>query len=177
MLDENNTTPFQVIYNNFLAKITDDLYVELTEEDTKRDLNGILVSAIPAFEFPRFALFNYDENYESFDETTLTSNVGRYEVKLTREEIDILSDLMLIEWLRRQLDSIENTRMKYSGSDFKFTSQANHIDKLIKLKRDMETTNKKKQRLYKRRKIDATSGRVTPNYSQLAGGVLNGNRN
>ena len=29
----------------------------------------------------------------------------------------------------QQLASVENTRMKYSGSDFKFTSQANHMAK------------------------------------------------
>jgi len=41
---------------------------------------------------------------------------------------------MVVEWISQQLASIENTRMKYSGSDFKFTSQANHIQKLQKLK-------------------------------------------
>ena len=36
-------------------------------------------------------------------------------------------------WVQRQVSSIENTRMKYSGSDFKFTSQANHLAKLMNL--------------------------------------------
>lgn len=178
MLDENNTTPFQEIYERFYAKLTDDLYLEMTPEETERDLIQILVSAIPSFEFPRFPLLNYDENYQYYDEAGMEASIGRYECKLTREEVDILSDCMLIEWVRRQINSVENTRMKYSGSDFKFTSQANHIDKLIKLKRDTETTNKKKQRLYKRRKIDGSTGMVTPNYSQLAGGVIgNGRKN
>nr|DAG21586.1 MAG TPA: hypothetical protein [Caudoviricetes sp.] len=29
---------------------------------------------------------------------------------------------MMCGWVQRQVTSIENTRMKYSGSDFKFTS-------------------------------------------------------
>jgi hypothetical protein len=53
---------------------------------------------------------------------------------LTDEEINILALLMKTSWLNRQIDSIENTRMKYSGSDFKMTSQANHLSKLLSLK-------------------------------------------
>ena len=41
---------------------------------------------------------------------------------LTSEEINILAILMMIAWLQRQVTSIENTRMKYSGADFKMTS-------------------------------------------------------
>ena len=44
---------------------------------------------------------------------------------LTQEEINILSLYMVVEWLGQQLATTENTRLKYSGSDFKFTSQAN----------------------------------------------------
>ena len=41
--------------------------------------------------------------------------------------------------------------MKYSGSDFKFTSQANHMQKLLALKKDYEREGFHLQRLYKRR--------------------------
>ena len=41
--------------------------------------------------------------------------------------------------------------MKYSGSDFKFTSQANHMSKLLTLKKDYEREGFHLQRLYKRR--------------------------
>ena len=45
--------------------------------------------------------------------------------------------------------------MKYSGSDFKFTSQANHMSKLLTLKKDYEREGFHLQRLYKRRKKDS----------------------
>ena len=61
---------------------------------------------------------------------------------------------MIVEWLGQQLASVENTRMKYSGSDFKFTSQANHMSKLLSLKKDYEREGFHLQRLYKRRKRD-----------------------
>ena len=54
-------------------------------------------------------------------------------VELSSEEINILALLMKQAWVQRQVTSIENTRMKYSGSDFKMTSQANHLSKLLSL--------------------------------------------
>ena len=44
--------------------------------------------------------------------------------------------------------------MKYSGSDYKFTSQANHLQKVLQLKKDYEREGFHLQRLYKRRAPD-----------------------
>lgn len=44
--------------------------------------------------------------------------------------------------------------MKYSGADFKFTSQANHLQKLNQLRNQYTTEGFHLQRLYKRRKVD-----------------------
>ena len=49
-------TKFASVYNRFLGKITDDMYMELTPEDTMRDLRSLLIDAIPGFEFPRKSL-------------------------------------------------------------------------------------------------------------------------
>ncbi|MBO5424804.1 MAG: hypothetical protein J6A25_04755 [Lachnospiraceae bacterium] len=172
-MDLSKTTPFRVIYDRFLSKITDDLYLELTEQDTYNDLQTILINSISGFEFPRFPIFNYQiVEYLNADGDEA---IGYFESVLTLEEIDIISDLMMIEWLRRQIASVENTRMKYSGSDFKFTSQANHLDKLLKTKLNFEQTNKHKQRLYKRRKINSSTGMIESNWSGLAGGAISGN--
>ena len=53
-------TKFATIYNRFLGKITDDMYLELTPEDTIRDLQNLLIDAIPGFEFPRVNLEDYE---------------------------------------------------------------------------------------------------------------------
>ena len=58
--------------------------------------------------------------------------------ELTQEEINILALLMKQGWVQRQVTSIENTRMKYSGSDFKMTSQANHLAKLLSLLKESQ---------------------------------------
>ena len=68
-------------------------------------------------------------------------------------------------WLDRQINSVENKRMKYSGSDFKFTSQANHLQKLLALKSENQRENIHAQRLYKRRKSD--NGNIQSNWSVL----------
>ena len=147
-------TSFDTIIDAFLSKITDDMYLELTEEDTLRDAKQYLLDAIPYFEFPRFALYDYDPEEEV------------YNVDLTKEEINIFAILMKQAWLDRQINSIENTRMKYSGADFKFTSQANHLAKLLNLKTENHRENIHAQRLYKRRKFRA-DGSVMSNWMTL----------
>ena len=52
-------TLFATVYNRFLGKITDDMYLELTPADTIKDLQNLVIDAIPGFEFPRKDLFNY----------------------------------------------------------------------------------------------------------------------
>lgn len=152
MPDYPNTS-FNEIYDRFLGSITDDMYVEWTREDTEKDLKNILIAAIPNFEFPRFPLYDYGED--------------SYNCHLTDEEINILALLMYNNWLQRQVASIENTRMKYSGSDFKMTSQANHLAKLINLKQEAERQAHHMQRLYKRRKIIDDKGSIKSNWSTL----------
>ena len=77
-----------------------------------------------------------------------------FDADLTSEEINILAILMMCAWVQRQVTSIENTRMKYSGSDFKMTSQANHLQKLLSLLSECHRQSHHMQRLYKRRKFN-----------------------
>ena len=88
-----------------------------------------------------------------------------FNVELTQEEINILALLMKQAWVQRQVTSIENTRMKYSGSDFKFTSQANHLSKLLSLLEESRRDSFHMQRLYKRRKL--MNGKYQSNWSSL----------
>ena len=182
-------TLFSAVYNRFLGQITDDLYLELTPEDTLKDLQNLLVNAIPGFEFPRKNLYDYTIEVKEINEDELTPDEfvlgtvwgelpgvsetprvlvdkSRFNVELTQEEINILALLMKQGWVQRQVTSIENTRMKYSGSDFKMTSQANHLSKLINLLEESRRDSFHMQRLYKRRKI-AANGAYASNWSCL----------
>ena len=64
-------TQFTTVYNRFLDKITDDMYVELTPADTIKDLQHLLIDAIPGFEFPRVNLYDYEIKTEIIDEPDL----------------------------------------------------------------------------------------------------------
>ena len=121
-------TCFTDIYNRFLGKITDDLYIELTPEDTIKDLRAMLLNVLPEFEFPRFDIYNYtidqeikyeneildddfvigllwdDESDEDDDEEEIRPprvmvEHSAFGTELTPEEINILAILMMINWV------------------------------------------------------------------------------
>ena len=147
------STPFSVVYDRFLSKATDDMYMELTPEETNALLLELLVSAIPWFEFPRVDLSRRDNE--------------QFFIALSEEEINILATYMIVEWIGQQLATVELIRMKYSGSDFKFTSQANHMHKLKDLKKEYERTGFHLQRLYKRRKADSSTGIMKSTFGSI----------
>lgn len=178
MGEQRKGTLFSAVYNRFLGKITDDMYIELTPEDTIKDLQNLLIDAIPGFEFPRQDISNYTIQVVQIKENEvldgdfiigvvwndLEENIVEtpdvlvdrscFAANLTSEEINILALLMKQSWVQRQVNSIENTRMKYYGSDFKMTSQANHLSKLMNLLETAKTESFHMQRLYKRRRLD-----------------------
>ena len=172
-------TEFASVYNRFLGKITDDMYMELTPEDTIRDVQNLLIDSIPGFEFPRVTL-DYEIKMRAIDKdsynksgfiiTDIDGNgyedSSAFVNSLTSEEINILAILMMNGWLQRQITSIENTRMKYSGADFKMTSQANHLSKLLSLLEESRRDSFHMQRLYKRRKF-AADGKYASNWGSL----------
>ena len=189
-------TSFVDVYNRFLGNITDDMYMELTPEDTIKALRTLIVDASPGFEFPRKDLYDYALETLVIDEDLVQDGdfvIGvvwdeledgeypkaqvliersHFNVELTSEEINILAILMMNGWLQRQITSIENTRMKYSGSDFKFTSQANHLAKLQSLLGETQRQSHHMQRLYKRRRTDPDTGLIESNWgNQLGYGV------
>lgn len=181
-------TQFSAVYNRFLGLITEDMYLELTPEDTIRDLQNLLINAMPGFEFPRINLYDYSiaikkvntddvtaddfvigtvwgDLDEEIENPTVLVDKSQFNTKLTEEEINILALLMKQGWVQRQVASIENIRMKYSGPDFKMTSQANHLSKLLTLLDECRRDSFHMQRLYKRRKL--TSKGYASNWSSI----------
>ena len=172
-------TLFASVYNRFLGKITDDMYMELTPAETIRDLQNLLIQAIPGFEFPR-KILDYQiltrpltansVNIQGFvvesPDGSRFEDASSFDDDLSSEEINILAILMMEGWLQRQVTTIENIRMKYSGTDFKMTSQANHLAKLLSLLAEIQRQSHHMQRLYKRRKVNK-DGYIESNWSVL----------
>lgn len=146
-------TSSEKIYERFFDKITDDMYILITEEETNDQLYGILESAIVYFRFPKFNSEDFDENGFSAD--------------LTREEIQIIATLMVIEWLKLQSNNIDLLKLKYTGAEFKIYSQANHIDKISTWLAKYEKENIDLQHLYSKRRITSTG--AVSNYHRIVG--------
>ena len=110
-------TPLQDVYNAFLSKIEADDWM-LTEEENvvTEDWRMLLNAAIMQFRYPRVSL-DYDKESAVF-----TDDLGN-------DEIQILANLMKLEWIRRCISTWDNIRQLYSDKDF---SQANFLDKLNK---------------------------------------------
>lgn len=156
-------TDFNIVYTRFYSKITDDMYMELDRVQTDALLEELLINALPWFEFPRVSL-----------QYSTIKHCFRYE--LSDEEVNIIATYMVLGWFDQQLASVEVSRMKFSGSDFKFTSQANHMAKLKELRKEYERIGFHLQRLYKRRKTDS-SGRARSTFgsimaSSVRGGII-----
>lgn len=155
-------TNFSTIYDSFWDRVTDDMYMEMTPEETREEARSLLLNAIPYFEFPKFDIFDYtllsDPDTDIEKESFLETGGGFFNCLLTKEEINILSMYMVVEWFSRQIAITDLTRMRYSGSDFKFTSQANHMAKLKVMMDDYKRNGLHLQRLYGRRTRTADGG-------------------
>lgn len=182
-------TLFASVYNRFLGKITDDMYMELTPADTIKDLQNLLINAIAGFEFPRKTL-DYTILERPTNEQTVNiqgfhietadgkgfEDASYFTSNLSSEEENILAILMMEGWLQRQVTTIENIRMKYSGADFKMTSQANHLAKLLTLLKEIQRQSIHMQRLYKRRRTSA-DGTIVSNWDVFReDSAINGHR-
>ena len=140
-------TPYKIIYDAFLAKIEEDEWTDiLNMEETEADWREILESAIPYFKFPRIKLDRDDTGFLN---------------DLDSEEIQILATLMKQEWLDRTIMTWENVKPMYAEQDF---SQANLLDKFIKLLDQTVEKANSLQRIYYR-----SIKREPFDYSKLAG--------
>lgn len=110
-------TPLQDVYDAFLSKVeADDWMLNEDIDIAREDWRMLLNSAIFQFRYPRVPL-TYDEEGTYFENT------------LSNDEIQILANLMKLEWIRRCIATWDNIRQLYSSKDF---SQANFLDKLNK---------------------------------------------
>ena len=87
-------TTFDVIYNSFTSKITDDMYIELTEAETNSMQKELLMNALHWFEFPRVDIYDFNEGLEE------------YNILLSNEEINIISTYMVVEWFGYQIANV-----------------------------------------------------------------------
>ena len=105
-------TSYETIYNRFAQKITDFKLLELSDNDVHDMLHSWLMSAVAKFRRCNADLSQRDEEIECFTET------------LSDLEIEILSILMVSEWLEPQVNSVLYTSQFFGGKEEKLWRNA-----------------------------------------------------
>ena len=101
-------TPYSDVYNTFLGKITDYDLPKFTDLDKEEILFGFMKSACVKFnKVCLINLYDRDENLKQFNKD------------LDDEIIDIISELMVIEWLKPKMLSTENLKNSLTTADYK----------------------------------------------------------
>lgn len=128
-------TPFQTIYDSFLSRIESDDW-SLPDEMyiAQRDWFQLMKIALFKFRYPRISL-DYDEENSCFNQI------------LTNDQIQVIAVLMKYEWVKRCIATWEEIKMLYSNKDF---SQANHLDKLLKMSEQVNQECLKSEAIYSR---------------------------
>lgn len=117
-------TAYETVYSSFRDKVNDYESVDLTSEQEAEILHGYLISAISKFSRLSRNVATYNETDEQFD------------TDLTLEEIDILSELMVVNWTKPRLYNSEKLRNSISTKDYSLYSPANLLAQLRELHKD-----------------------------------------
>ena len=122
-------TPYSEVFDLFLASIQDyriNRLYEQSVEDMENYLIPFLIKAITNFRKCKTDLEDRDDENRIFNQT------------LSTDEKVILSNLMIVEWLTKEVNDILSLRNFLQDTDFKTYSQANNL----KEKRELLTTMK-----------------------------------
>ena len=120
-------SPYTDVYEYFLSKISDYSFLSLSDEDIEEELLPFLRTAISRFDVCKQDLTLRDDQ------------MGAFEVDLTDMELEILSSLMLVAYLKPKVVSSDTFKLAMSDADYKIYSQANHIKEMLSLYKEMRT--------------------------------------
>lgn len=111
-------TTFSNIYDLFLVGVRDyklDKLFAISPTDLETYLQGFIMKAIPYFD-------NCKQNLEDFNSTT-----GTFNITLTLTEQNILSDLMTIQWLLKEIQDVTQFQNLLNDTDFKMYSMGQNL--------------------------------------------------
>lgn len=128
-------TPYQEVYERFMPKITDYSFIKMNQEEVEENLETYLKSSIIKFRYCD-KLSDRDELNKQFNED------------LTDEEIEILANLMCVEYLTPKLLTDEFLKQRLSSKDYQLYSQANHIKEIKDLRNQFKKESNELMVLY-----------------------------
>ena len=116
-------TPYEKVYDRFLARTTDFNLAELDDYTLNEMLKNWLCSAIVNVR-------------TSSDLSARDNDTEVFSSDLTDRDIELLAMGMTMAWLDQTLNSTELTLQFIGGKEEKYYSQANHIAELRALRED-----------------------------------------
>lgn len=115
-------THYTDIFQLFINKINDHQLISLEEEKVEQICCIYLKSAITKFKKCRTDLKRDD--------------VARCFLNILSDtEKEIIANLLIVEWLTPKVQNTTNLKQYMGDSDFKFFSQANHLDALNRIRK------------------------------------------
>lgn len=134
------------IFKRFQNKITDFKILDMDDYDVLQMMILWMDSSISKFK-------KVQTDLSQRDNETLTFSSDLLDI-----EIEILSMMMVTEWLEPQLNSELYTSQFFGGKEEKFYAQANQLEKLMTLKHDNDVACRKRLRDYGYRQFIENNG-------------------
>lgn len=123
-------TPYEKIYDNLLPKFRSYEIPLMSTEEVKDYLHDYLIPAISRFHVCRKDLTDRDDVLQ------------RFNIDLSNEEVEILTNYLLIELLDSEYIRVPSLlKISLPSSDFKAFSKANLIDKLMAMHKTYVSEN------------------------------------
>lgn len=117
-------TPYEKLYENLLPKFRSYEIPFMTEDEVKSELHDYLIPAAARFHVCKKDLTDRDDESECF------------RCELSDNEIEILSNYMLIEYIdSTYVRTPTLLKVNLSSSDFNAFSPANMLDKLLSMQK------------------------------------------
>lgn len=115
-------TPFEAVYDQFLASLDDYKLAKMDVVSLEENLFAWLKKAISYYPNPRKNMYDYDTTFKAFNE------------ELNGLEIDALARYMVMFYLDIHLMKEENLSQALNSKDYRMYSPANQLKALRELK-------------------------------------------
>lgn len=110
-------THYSIIYERLLNKITDYNFIKYSKEELEKELNIKLQSACARFHNCSKLVNRNNEEQIFLDD-------------LSDLEIEILTCLLLLEWISPMINNVQILKQALGSKDFQIYSQASHLKEL-----------------------------------------------
>lgn len=120
------STPYSKINDMFLSDISDDTFLDYTDDEREDILDSLRIKAITRFKACKQDLSDRDETAKVFNQD------------LSDEVCLIIATIMRKFWLNDKVYNLELLKQRMSTKDWRLTSQAEHLLRLTILNQELE---------------------------------------